>query len=58
VRGWLSGLFGRLRGAGERVGPVPYDGAAELDRFLDLLLPGMTATLTGRNGQSATVDDD
>lgn len=23
-----------------------YDGAAELDRFLDLLLPGMTATLT------------
>jgi hypothetical protein len=40
------------------VGPVPYDGAAELDRFLDLLLPGMTATLTGRNGQSATVDDD
>jgi hypothetical protein len=23
-----------------------YDGAAELDRFLDLLLPGLTATLT------------
>ena len=22
-----------------------YDGAAELDRFLDLLLPGMTATV-------------
>src|SRR5271154_6097022 len=32
-----------------------YDGAAELARFLDLLLPGMTATLTGRGGQSATV---
>ncbi|MGO9155723.1 TetR/AcrR family transcriptional regulator C-terminal domain-containing protein [Mycobacterium sp.] len=32
-----------------------YDGAAELDRFLDLLLPGMIATLTGREGQSATV---
>ncbi|MGA9675302.1 MAG: TetR/AcrR family transcriptional regulator C-terminal domain-containing protein [Mycobacterium sp.] len=32
-----------------------YDGAAELDRFLDLLLPGMTATLTGRDGQPATV---
>ena len=27
-----------------------YDGAAELDRFLDLLLPGMTVTLTGRDG--------
>ncbi|MDT5349690.1 MAG: hypothetical protein QOH91_2977 [Mycobacterium sp.] len=27
-----------------------YDGAAELDRFLELLLPGMTATLTGRDG--------
>jgi AcrR family transcriptional regulator len=35
-----------------------YDGAAELDRFLDLLLPGITATLTGRDGQPATVDDD
>jgi AcrR family transcriptional regulator len=32
-----------------------YDGAAELDRFLDLLLPGITATLTGRDGQSASV---
>ncbi len=32
-----------------------YNGAAELDRFLDLLLPGMTATLTGRDGHSATV---
>ena len=32
-----------------------YDGAAELDRFLDLLLPGVTATLTGRAGQPATV---
>ena len=32
-----------------------YDGAAELDRFLDLLLPGLTATLTGRDGQPATV---
>lgn len=32
-----------------------YDGAAELDRFLDLLLPGLTATLTGREGQTATV---
>src|ERR1700758_4643405 len=31
-----------------------YDGAAELDRFLDLLLPGVTATLTGRDGQPAT----
>jgi hypothetical protein len=35
-----------------------YDGAAELDRFLDLLLPGMTATLTGRDGQPAAVDGD
>jgi len=32
-----------------------YDGAAELDRFLELLLPGMTATLTGRNEQPATI---
>jgi hypothetical protein len=32
-----------------------YDGAAELDRFLDLLLPGMTAILTGRDGQPASV---
>jgi AcrR family transcriptional regulator len=32
-----------------------YDGAAELDRFLDLLLPGMTATLTGRDGQPSSV---
>jgi AcrR family transcriptional regulator len=35
-----------------------YDGAAELDRFLDLLLPGVTTTLTGRDGQPATVDGD
>ena len=27
-----------------------YDGAAELDRFLDLLLPGLTATLAHRDG--------
>jgi len=32
-----------------------YDGAAELDRFLDLLLPGMTATLTGRDGEPPTI---
>jgi AcrR family transcriptional regulator len=32
-----------------------YDGAAELDRFLDLVLPGITATLTGRDGQPASV---
>jgi AcrR family transcriptional regulator len=32
-----------------------YDGAAELDRFLDLLLPGMTATLTGRDGEPPSV---
>jgi hypothetical protein len=32
-----------------------YDGAAELDRFLDLLLPGMTATLTGRDREPATI---
>jgi AcrR family transcriptional regulator len=32
-----------------------YDGAAELDRFLDLLLPGITATLTGRDGQPPTI---
>jgi AcrR family transcriptional regulator len=32
-----------------------YDGAAELDRFLDLLLPGVTATLTGRDGQPPTI---
>jgi hypothetical protein len=35
-----------------------YDGAAELDRFLDLLLPGIIATLTGRDGQHAIADDD
>jgi hypothetical protein len=40
--------FPRLRA----LAPVlaSYDGAAELDRFLELLLPGMTATLTGRDG--------
>jgi AcrR family transcriptional regulator len=32
-----------------------YDGAAELDRFLDLLLPGMTATLIGGDGHPPTV---
>jgi hypothetical protein len=32
-----------------------YDGATELDRFLDLVLPAVTATLTGRDGQPATV---
>jgi AcrR family transcriptional regulator len=32
-----------------------YNGAAELDRFLDLLLPGVTATLTRRDGQPATL---
>lgn len=32
-----------------------YDGAAELDRFLDLLLPGMTAALTGRDGPPAAI---
>jgi hypothetical protein len=35
-----------------------YDGAAELDRFLHELLPGMTATLTGRDWPPATVDGD
>jgi hypothetical protein len=35
-----------------------YDGAAELERFLDLLLPGLTATLAGRDGQLVTVDND
>ncbi len=34
-----------------------YDGAAELDRFLDLLLPGVTATLTGRDGQPPIAED-
>ncbi|BBX65460.1 TetR family transcriptional regulator [Mycobacterium saskatchewanense] len=34
-----------------------YDGAAELDRFLDLLLPGMAATLTGRGGQLPIAED-
>ncbi|ORB73083.1 TetR/AcrR family transcriptional regulator C-terminal domain-containing protein [Mycobacterium scrofulaceum] len=34
-----------------------YDGAAELDRFLDLLLPGMTATLTGGDGRPPTAED-
>jgi hypothetical protein len=34
-----------------------YDGAAELERFLDLLLPGLPATLAGRDGQPVTVDD-
>lgn len=31
-----------------------YDGAAELDRFLDLLLPGLTATLTQPHRPSPT----
>ena len=31
-----------------------YDGAAELDRFLDLLLPGLTATLTRPDGSPRT----
>jgi hypothetical protein len=31
-----------------------YDGAAELDRFLDLLLPGLTATLTHPHRPSPT----
>lgn len=33
-----------------------YDGTAELDRFLDLLLPGMTATLAGGDGHPPTVE--
>lgn len=32
-----------------------YDGAAELDSFLELLLPGMTSILAGRDAQPATV---
>ena len=31
-----------------------YDGAAELDRDLDLLLPGLTATLTHPDGSRRT----
>ena len=31
-----------------------YDGAAELDRGLDLLLPGLTATLTHPDGSPPT----
>jgi hypothetical protein len=31
-----------------------YDGAAELDRGLDLLLPGLTATLTHPGGSPPT----
>ncbi len=31
-----------------------YDGAAELDRFLDLLVPGLTATLTHPRGAPPT----
>jgi len=31
-----------------------YDGANELDRFLDLLLPGLTATLTHTDGSPPT----
>ena len=34
-----------------------YDGAAELDRFLDMLLPGMTSALARRDGQPPTADD-
>jgi len=48
--------FPQLRGLAPAL--ASYDGAAELDRFLDLLFPGMTATLTGRDGEPATVDDD
>ena len=36
--------FPRLRALAPAL--ASYDGAAELDRFLDLLLPGLTATLT------------
>jgi AcrR family transcriptional regulator len=32
-----------------------YDGAAELDRFLDLLLPGLTASLTHPGGSPRTI---
>ena len=32
-----------------------YDGAAELDRFLDLLLPGLTATLTHPDQSPRTI---
>lgn len=45
--------FPRLRELASAL--ASYDGAAELDRFLDLLLPGMTAILTGRDGQPASV---
>ena len=47
--------FPRLRALAPAL--ATYDGAAELDRGLDLLLPGLTATLTGRDGQTATVCD-
>jgi AcrR family transcriptional regulator len=32
-----------------------YDGAAELERFLDLLLPGLTASLTHPDGSPRTI---
>ena len=32
-----------------------YDGAAELDHFLDVLLPGLTATLTHPDGSPRTI---
>jgi AcrR family transcriptional regulator len=44
--------FPRLRALAPAL--ASYDGAAELDRFLELLLPGMTATLTGRDGVPPT----
>lgn len=47
--------FPRLRALAPAL--ASYDGAAELDRFLDLLLPGMAATLTGRGGQLPIAED-
>nr|WP_249262705.1 TetR/AcrR family transcriptional regulator C-terminal domain-containing protein [Mycobacterium bohemicum] len=47
--------FPRLRALAPAL--ASYDGAAELDRFLDLLLPGVTATLTARDEHPHSVTD-
>jgi tetracycline repressor-like protein len=45
--------FPRLRAAASAL--ASYDGAAELDRGLDLLLTGLTATLTRPDGSPRTI---
>lgn len=45
--------FSQLRGLAPAL--ASYDGAAELDRFLDLLFTGLTASITGPGERSRNV---